>query len=92
MLSNWWRSSSVARPPGLHQPFYVVPVAYDLVINRDPGSVQRGFGQSGLLPVLPLVYVAFPVLNSDTPQLLFQATPFFGLLLSFFTRSEIPRH
>ena len=31
-------------PPGLHQPFYVVAVAYDLVIDGDPGSVQRGFG------------------------------------------------
>ena len=70
----------------------MVAVAYDLVIDRDPGGVQRGFGESGLLPVLPLVYVTFPVLDTDTPQLLFQATPFDGLLLSFFTRSEISRH
>jgi len=26
----------VVRPPGLHQPFNVVPVSYDLVIDRDP--------------------------------------------------------
>ena len=47
MLSNWWLSSSVAVPQASNKPFYVVPVAYDLVIGRDSGSVQRGFGQSG---------------------------------------------
>ena len=36
MVSSWWRSSNVAAPPGLDQPFYVVAVAYDLVIDRDP--------------------------------------------------------
>ena len=80
MLSSWCRSSSGRRLLGLQQPFYVVPVAYDLVIDRDPGSVQRRFGESGLLLVLPPVYVAFAVLSSDTPQLLFQATPFIGLI------------
>jgi len=70
----------------------MVAVAYDFVIDRDSGSVQRSFGESRLLLVLPPVYVAFLVLGTDTPQLLFEATPFVGFLLSFFTRSEIPRH
>jgi len=44
------------------------------------------------LLVLPSVYAPFLVLDTDTPQLLFQSELFVGLILSFFTRSEIPRH